>query len=122
MIAEVFLVIEGHALFALAGGHNVCAIQVDCGACEEGVRLASPHTQSRVIDDVRQDANGSRVKAAAEVPGRGGVWDAFSPQSVQVVLIVATQFDILQASAVTQSIVSDVEDMIRFVIGHMEFE
>ena len=62
------------------------------------------------------------LEASAEVAGRGRIGNAVGAESVEEDLVVATQFDVLQAIAVAKGVVGEVEDVIRFVIRQMDLE
>ena len=61
-------------------------------------------------------------EASAEIARGGGIGDALGAQSVEIIDIVASQFDVLQAIAVAQGVEGEVEDMIGFVIGQTDLE
>ena len=102
VIAPGAVVGDVHALLALAGGLDQGAVHVEEGLVEEGRGLAGPDLQARVVDDVEQRLNAVRGKAATEVAGRGGIGDAAGAQGVEEDLVVAAQFEVLQAGAVAQ--------------------
>jgi hypothetical protein len=64
----------------------------------------------------------SSGEAAAEIARSGRIRNALSAQGVEVNFILTTQFDVLQAGAVAQGVVSEVEHMIGFVVRHMNQE
>ena len=61
-------------------------------------------------------------EASAEVAGGRRIGDALGTQRVEIVDIIAAQFNVLQAIAVTQGVESDVQDMIGFGIGQAKLE
>ena len=61
-------------------------------------------------------------EASAEVAGRGGIGNALGAQGIEKDVVVAAQFDVLQAIAVAQGVVGEVEDMIGFGIRQVDFE
>ncbi len=73
----------------------------------------------RVVDDVEQSVDVAGLEAGAEVASGGGVGDASGAQGLKEVLVVASECDILQASAVTEGVVSDVEDVVGIVVGQV---
>ena len=111
-----------HPLLALAGGLDQEAVHVQEGLLEEGRGLVRPDLQTRVVDDVEEDLNAVRGKAATEVSRRGGVGEAAGTQGVQQDLIVAQEFEVLQASAAAQRQIGQGEHMVRFMIGEVELE
>jgi hypothetical protein len=61
-------------------------------------------------------------EAAAEIPGCGGVGDTHGAQGVEINLVVAPQFEMLDFLAAGQDVVGDIQDMVGFVIGQMPLE
>ena len=61
-------------------------------------------------------------EAAAEIPGGGGVGDTHGAQGVEINLVVAPQFEMLDFLAAGQDVVGDIQDMVGFVIGQMPLE
>jgi hypothetical protein len=87
MVTPPAVVADVHSLLAL-------------GIIEKLVGLLSPDPQPRFIDGVDQREDiGLGSEAAAEVPGGRRVGDSFGSQSVQVDLIVASQFEVLDSLA-----------------------
>src|SRR5262249_50790227 len=84
--------------------------------------LAAPDLQTGVVDDVEQRLNAVPGKAAAEVPRRGGVGDTARAQGVQHDLVVAEQFQVLQAGAAAQRQIGQREHVVRFVIGQVDLQ
>jgi hypothetical protein len=113
---------DGHALLALAGGYHQEPIHVEDSLVEEVVGLLGPHAQADVVDQVLQLADGGLVEAPADVAGRGGVGEALGTQGVEKDLVLATQFEVLQAGAVAQGVVSEGQDVVGLVVGEVELE
>ena len=61
-------------------------------------------------------------EAAAEVAGGSRVGDAAGAEGVEEVLVVAAEFHVLQAGAVTEGVVGDVEDVVGLVVGQVHLE
>ena len=61
-------------------------------------------------------------EAAAEVARGGRIGDAAGAQGIEEDFVVAAQFDVLQAGAVAQGVVGEVEDVIGLVVGQVELE
>ena len=97
MITPLALVIDVHALLALAGGLHHRAVGVDDGFLEERLGLLPPDLQPRGVEDRLQAEDGGRIEAAAEVARRGRVGDAAGTQGVEVRFVVAQQFQVFQA-------------------------
>ena len=92
-------------------------------AASKKARGCSAQTRSRVsLMTSSRVSMWSRREAAAEVAGGGGVGDAAGAQGVEEDLVVAAQFDVLEAGAVAQGVVGDVEDVVGLVVGQVELE
>ena len=80
-------------------------------------------TRSRVsIDGVHQGDDVGLGEAAAEVACGGGVGDALGAQGIEVDLVVAPQFEVLDPFAAGEDVEGDVQDVVGFVVGEMSFE
>ena len=62
------------------------------------------------------------TEAAAEVPGGGWVRDSRGSEHIEVNLIIAPQFEVLDALAACEDIEGDVQDMVGFVVRQMPLE
>ena len=62
------------------------------------------------------------LETAEEIAGGGGVGDTLGPQGVEIVLVVAEQFQVLETGAADQDVVGEVEDMVGLVVGEVAFE
>src|SRR3954451_6716025 len=60
--------------------------------------------------------------SAAEVARGGGAGDAVGAEGVEEDDVVAPQFDVVEASAVAQGVVGEVEDVVTLVVGEVELE
>jgi hypothetical protein len=78
--------------------------------------------QTRVVDEVQQGVDADAVEATTEVAGRGGIGNTPRSEGVEEVLVLASQFQVLQTGAVAQGVVGDREDMVGLVIGQMDLE
>src|SRR5208283_2553456 len=103
-----------HAPFALARGRNQRAVGVKDGLLEEGGGLVLPDANTHLIENILQAVEVGHREASAEIASRGGIGDALGAKGVKIIDIVASQFDVLQAIAVTQGVEGDVEDVIGF--------
>ena len=104
-----------HPLLAPAVGGGERPVGVDERLVEEGVGLLLPGPQPGLVEDVHQPLDVGLGEAAAEVPGGGRVGDAFGPEGVEVDLVVAADFEVLQAAAAGQEVVGDVQDVVALV-------
>ena len=75
-----------------------------------------------LVEDVLEGLDVVGGEAAAEVAGGGGVGDAVGAQGVEEDLVVAAQFDVVEAGAVAQGVVGEVEDVVGLVVGEVELE
>jgi hypothetical protein len=109
-------------LLALAGGLGDGAVHVENGALEERSGLFSPDAEACLVDRVEQRFDIWDGEASTEVARCGGIGNAASIEGVEVIFVVAEAVDVLQTSAAAQGVEGDVENVIGFVIGLMEFE
>ena len=79
-------------------------------------------TLAHFIEGVDQRVNIGRLETAAEIAGRGRIGNALSTQGVEIDFVPAAKFEVFQASAVAQGVVSEIEHVIGFVIGKMDLE
>ena len=108
-------------LAARAGGHEG-AVDVDDGLVEEAGRLLFPELESDLIEDVLECLDVIGGEASAEVAGRGGVGDAVGAECVEEDDVVASQFDVVEASAVAQCVVGEVQNVVTLVIREVVLE
>jgi hypothetical protein len=111
-----------HALLALAGGPHQEAIHVEDGLVEEVLGLLGPDAAADAVDAVLQLADGGLGEAAAEVARGGRVGETLRAQGVEEDLVLAAEFEVLQAGAVTQGVVGEGEDVVGLVVGEVELE
>src|SRR5436853_5000159 len=97
-----------------AGGQG--AIGVEERLVEELGGLLLPDPEPGLVEGVHQPLDIGLGEAAAEVPGGGGIGDACGPEGVEVDLVVASDFEVLDATAAGQEVVGDVEDVVALVI------
>ena len=79
------------------------------------VGLLLPGPEPGLVEGVHQLLDIGLGEAAAEVPGGGRVGDALGPEGVEVDLVVAPDFEVLQAAAAGQEVVGDVQDVVALV-------
>ena len=89
---------------------------------EEVGGLVLPNANAHLIKQVLQKVDVGNREASAEVAGGGRIGDALRPQRVEIIDIIAAQFQVLQAIAVTQGVESEVQHMIGLAIGQAELE
>ena len=122
MVAILAVVGEVHVALALGIAGHDAAIGLEDRLGEEFGWLLGPDPQPRLIDRVHQREDIGLGEATAEVAGSGRVGDAFGPQGVEVDLVVAPQFEVLDAQAAGEDIEGDVQDVVGFVVGEMPLE
>ena len=122
MITPLALVVDVHALFALARGLDHRAVAVQHSLLKEALRLLTPNLHAGLVEHLLQAADVRGGEAAAEVARRGGVGNAPGAQRVEVAFVVAQEFQVFQARAARQEIVGDVQHMVRFVVGQMDLQ
>ena len=86
---------------------------------------AGCRAQTRVPDlvaDVDQRVHVGGPKTAAEIAGRGRIGNATGAEGIEIDFILPARFQILQTGAIAQGVISQVEHMIRLVIGQMNLE
>ena len=110
------------ALLAAGAGGDEGAVDVEDGLVEEVGRLLLPDLESGLIEDVLEGLDVVGREASAEVAGGGGVGDAVGAEGVEEDEVVAPQFDVVEAGAVAEGVVGEVEDVVGLVIGEVELE
>ena len=76
----------------------------------------------RRVEGVLKSIDVGLGESSAEVAGGGGVGDAPRSQHVEEGIVVAAEVDVLQAGAVAERVVGDVEDVVGLVVGEMDFQ
>jgi hypothetical protein len=122
VVAPGAVVGDVHTSLALAGGLDQEAIHIEDGPVKEGGGLLGPHAHADVVDRVLQLAEGGLVEAAAEVAGGGRVGDTLGAQGVEEDLVLAAQFEVLQAGALAQGVVGEGQDVVGLMVGEVELE
>jgi len=124
VVAPLPVVADVHPLLALAEGGRDRAVGVDHRPLpEEGRPLPLPDLQAHVVDRLHQRQHLRLVpEPAAEVAGGRGVGDALCPQRVEVGLVVAQQFQVLDARAAGQHVVGQVQHVVALVVGQVPLE
>ncbi len=122
MIAPGTVIGDVDALFTTGAGGDQRAVGIEDGLVEEVGRLLAPEFEPSLIEDVLEGFDVVGGEAAAEVARGGGVGDAVGAQGVEEDEVVASLFDVVEAGAVAQGIVGEVEDVVGLVVGEVELE
>ena len=120
MVTPHAVVGDVDALFAFARSFHQRAIEIDPRLGKELGRLPGPSFLANLIKDVQENMNVLGLEAAAKIARGGWIGNALGAQGIEKYFIIAAEFDVLQTRTITQGIVSQIEDVIRFVIGHMD--
>jgi hypothetical protein len=89
---------------------------------QEGGQLPLPDLHALVVDDALQRVDVGGAEATEEVAGRGRVGDARGAQGVEVGLVGAEPFEVLQARAAGQDVVGQVEDVVGLEVWQVALE
>ncbi len=122
MIPPGAVVSDVDALLAAGAGGDERAVDVEDRLLEELGGLLLPDPDARLIEDVLEDLDVLGGEAAAEVAGGGGVGDAVGAEGIQEDEVGAPQFDVVEAGAVAQRVVGEVQDVVGLVVREMEPE
>ena len=82
----------------------------------------APDLEPNLIEDVLEGFNVVESEAPAEIARGGGVGDAVGAEGVEEDDVVAAQFDVVEASAITEGVVSKIENVIGFVVREVTLE
>ena len=93
------------------------AVRLDDGVLQEGRRLPLPDLHPLLVDDALELVDVGGAEAAQEVASGGRVGDALGAEGVEVVLVGAEQFEVLQALAAGQDVIGEVEDVVGLEVG-----
>src|SRR4051794_23321114 len=110
MVAPGPIVGDVDALLACGAGTDQTAVGVNGRPLEERRGLLPPDAEPDLVERVLQAVDVIGVEAAAKVASGGGIGDALGAERIEELDILAAPFDVLQALALAQRIVSDVED------------
>ena len=122
MVAPEALVRQVHAFFASARGGGDRAIGLENGVLEEGLGLLLPDEQAFFVDDMLKRGDVLDGETAEEITSGGGIGDTLCAKGVQIVFIVAEQFEILEAGAADEDVVGEGKDMVGVMVGEVAFE
>ena len=84
--------------------------------------MLGPDASAGDVEGVDQRLDVAVGEAPTEVAGGGRVGDATRAQGIEKVFVGAAEFDVLQTGAVAEGVVGEVEDVVGFVVGEVDFE
>ena len=90
---------------------------VDKGLSQKAPRLLSPNPLPHRVSDFHQIEDIGLFKATGEVSARCRVRNALGAQPIEEGFIIAPQFNILQPHSLQQRVVSQIQDMVAFMVG-----
>jgi hypothetical protein len=74
------------------------------------------------IEDVHQVDDIGLSELAAKIPGRGRVGNSFGSQSVEVDLVIAQRFEVLDSRAAGEDVETDVQEVVGFVVRKVSLD
>ena len=122
MVAPLSLEVDVDSLFAFAGGFYHRSVGFDNGFLEERLGLLSPDFLSCFVEDIHQLVDRGPVEASTEVTGGSWIGNALRTEGIEVVFIVASQFQMFQARAAGQQVVRDIEDMVGLCVRQIKLQ
>jgi hypothetical protein len=122
MITPGAVVGDIDTVLATGTGGYECAVGIEDGLVEELGRLLLPDLEADLIEDVLEGFDVLGGESSAEVTGGGRVGDAVGADRIEKDEVVASQFDVVEAGAIAEGVVGEVEDVIGLVIGEVELE
>jgi hypothetical protein len=122
MIAPDAVVGDADALFVLGVGRHQSTVCIEDGAVEKVTGLMPPDADANVVIDILEGVDVSDVKTPAEVTCGSGIGDTLGSKGVEEVDVIAAKFDVLEAIAVAKGVVGEIENVIGFVVRHVDLE
>jgi hypothetical protein len=122
MIPPHTLVIDADALFVFGVGRHHGAVRVEDGAVKKATGLLPPDADANVVIYVLEGVDVGDIETSAEVTCGSGIGDALSPEGVEEVDVIAAKFDVLEAIAIAEGVVGEVEDVVGFVVRHVNLQ
>ena len=84
--------------------------------------LLLPNSQASFVEGVHEPLDIGGSEATAEVASGGGVGDASGPEGIEVDLVIASDFEVLDAGAPGEEVVGEGKDVVTLEVGLMAFE
>jgi hypothetical protein len=122
MITPGAVIGDVDALLAARAGGDERSVDVENGLVEEVGRLSFPDLDPGLIEDVLEGLDVVGREPPAEVARGGGVGDAVGAEGVEEDDVVAPQLDVVEAGAVAEGVVGEVEDVVTLVVREVVFE
>ena len=110
------------ALLARGVGGHEGAIGVDDRFLEELRGLLFPDPQPGLVDRVHQLQDIAHAEPPAEIPGRGRIGDPLGAQGIEVDLVVASQFEMLELVSPGQDVEGDVQHVVGLMVRQVPLE
>jgi len=97
-------------------------ISVDDRFLEELLGLLVPDAEAGLVEGVHQVQDVAPAESPTEVSRGGGIGDPHGAQGIEVDLVVASQFEMLELVSPGQDVEGDVQDVIGFMVRQVPFE
>jgi hypothetical protein len=122
MIAPGAVVGEIDALLAFRVGADEGAVAVDDSPVEELGGLLGLDALAGAVEGIHEIQDVTAAEAATEVARGGGVGDSLGVQGVEISLVVAEPFQMLELGAAGEDVPGDVHHMVGLMVGEMALE
>jgi len=109
-------------MFQAAGRGDHRTVDIDRRVGQKCFVLLPPHVDARLVQRFHQQEDVPAIEASTEIAGRRRIGNPLCAERVEIHLVVAPQFEMLQPRAAGQDVVSDVEHVVRFVIRQVKLE
>lgn len=122
MVSPLLLVVHADPFLALAGCFHHRAVSLDDRTFEELCGLLFPDLESSLVEGLHEHQDLHLIKSSTEITCRSRIGDALCSERVEVSFVSAPDLEMIQAGTTGKKIQSDVEDVVRFIVGRMHFE
>jgi hypothetical protein len=103
-------------------GSNDRSISVNDRFLEERPGLLVSDAEAGLVDGVHQVQDVAPAESPAKVSRGGGTGDSLGAQGIEVDLVIASQFEMLELVSPGQDVEGDVQDVIGFMVRQVPFE
>src|SRR5512135_8134 len=111
-----------HTLLARGVGGDDRTISVNDRFLEELLGLLVPDPEAGLVDGVHQVQDVAPAEPPAEVSRGGGIGDPLGAQGIEVALVIASPFEMLELVSPGQDVEGDVQDVIGLMVRQVPFE